>query len=279
MIRKNLTLYILSMLMILTSSGLAADWVDMGRVDFIVHLSDKDYEATKNDVKWYFDADSVTCHDDRSVTATVKRKSNILNRTEYRLVKLECGQNASDSAVKVLTQKQYDDKTGTLLYDQKYPLTDGNYSPMTTNIYGIYCDLTIMYRELGYFMNMPNENGVPYITPKSMGLTWINSTSKVGVFYYPDTVKVKKNNIDATVVFWYPKQNRIQTVKCTLDYNKKLFKPKSSEMRRINTGDLIESVSKGLIPGLGGPRFINHRLDEDDESRILAEYFKDKVNQ
>ena len=72
MIRKNLTLYILSMLMILTSSGLAADWVDMGRVDFIVHLSDKDYEATKNDVKWYFDADSVTCHDDRSVTATSK---------------------------------------------------------------------------------------------------------------------------------------------------------------------------------------------------------------
>lgn len=50
MIRKNLTLYILSMLMLLTSSGLAADWVDMGRVDFIVHLSDKDYEATKNDV-------------------------------------------------------------------------------------------------------------------------------------------------------------------------------------------------------------------------------------
>lgn len=50
-------------------------------------------------------------------------------------------------------------------------------------------------------------------------------------------------------------------------------------MRRINTGDLIESVSKGLIPGLGGPRFINHRFDEDDESRILAEYFKDKVNQ
>ena len=124
MIRKNLTLYILSMLMLLTSSGLAADWVDMGRVDFIVHLSDKDYEATKNDVKWYFDADSVTCHDDRSVTATVKRKSNILNRTEYRLVKLECGQNASDSAVKVLTQKQYDDKTGTLLYNQKYPLTE-----------------------------------------------------------------------------------------------------------------------------------------------------------
>lgn len=279
MIRKNLTLYILSMLMLLTSSGLAADWVDMGRVDFIVHLSDKDYEATKNDVKWYFDADSVTCHDDRSVTATVKKKSNILNRTEYRLVKLECGQNASDSAVKVLTQKQYDDKTGTLLYYQKYPLTDGNYSSMTTNIYGIYYDLTIMYRELGYFMNMPNENGAPYITPKSMGLTWINSTSKVGVFYYPDTVKVKKNNIDATVVFWYPKQNRIQTVKCTLDYNKKLFKPKSSEMRRINTGDLIESVSKGLIPGLGGPRFINHRFDEDDESRILADYFKDKVNQ
>lgn len=202
-----------------------------------------------------------------------------MNRTEYRLVKLECGQNASDSAVKVLTQKQYDDKTGTLLYNQKYPLTDGNYSSMATNIYGIYYDLTIMYRELGYFMNMPNENGAPYITPKSMGLTWINSTSKVGVFYYPDTVKVKKNNIDATVVFWYPKQNRIQTVKCTLDYNKKLFKPKSSEMRRINTGDLIESVSKGLIPGLGGPRFINHRFDEDDESRILADYFKDKVNQ
>ena len=51
MIRKNLTLYILSMLMLLTSSGLAADWVDMGRVDFIVHLSDKHYEATKNDLK------------------------------------------------------------------------------------------------------------------------------------------------------------------------------------------------------------------------------------
>ena len=47
MIRKNLTLYILSMLMILTSSGLAADWVDMGRVDFIVHLSDKDYEIRR----------------------------------------------------------------------------------------------------------------------------------------------------------------------------------------------------------------------------------------
>lgn len=265
-------------LMLFASNCLATDWVDMGRVDGWLSRSEKEYQEDKQKIKWYFDADSVQVNDDNSVSAIVKHENYIINQTEYKLIKLVCGRGPADSAVKVLTQNIYDNKTGALLYDLKYPLTDGNYYTLTSELYGIYCEPILMYRELGYFNNMPNENGSPYITPKSMGLTWINSTDKVGVFYYPNTVKVKKNAVDVKVVFWFPLENRIQTIQCTLDYNKKLFKPKSCEMRRISTGDITELEYKGLIPGITGPRFINSKFDHDDEMRILSEYFKGKVS-
>ena len=50
-------------------------------------------------------------------------------------------------------------------------------------------------------------------------------------------------------------------------------------MRRINTGEVVETAYRGLIPGLLGPNFINRSFDENDECRILSEFFKDKIVQ
>lgn len=199
---------------------------------------------------------------------------------EYRLERLTLFADPEKSSAKVVKVRYY--KKGTDILDSEdngggYAFADA-YDLSAR--YGKYHINNVLQREFAYFLDIPNEDGTPYLTPKDLGLTWINSTGKVGVFYYPKSVKVKKNNtINVKVAFWYPGENRVQTIDCTLDYNKQLFKPKSSEMRRINTGEVVESVYKGWLPGITSPRFINQKFSETDEARILSNYFKDKLVQ
>lgn len=267
-------LCVLSTMMVVASTAVASTWVKMNPVSFWIEAKTKPV----NDPILNFDADSISvdwANHTVDVVITIEH-SPYNGYREIRNERLTLYADSTNSKARVRRARYYD-KNGTLMLESDmggYAFADaGDLSAR----YGKYHINNELQREFGYFLNLPNEDGRPYLTPKALGLTWIKSTADVGVFYYPQTVKVKNNNVNVKVAFWYPRQNRIQTINCTLDYDKKLFKPKSCEMRRINTGEIIESVSKGLIPGLIGPRFINHRFDQDDEARILSDYFRAKI--
>ena len=62
----------------------------------------------------------------------------------------------------------------------------GGYSFADTNDlsdrYGKYHINSVLQREFAYFLDIPNQDGSPYTTPKDLGLTWIKSTGSVDVF-------------------------------------------------------------------------------------------------
>lgn len=137
----------------------------------------------------------------------------------------------------------------------------------------------IFYKEFAYHLNLPNQDGTEYVTPKALGLTWIKSTTEEGVFYKPDTVKVKAkdNKVSAEVVIWLPGMNRIEVLNGTFDYNKQTFQLKSAKFYRINTGELVDSHKQGLFGGFVGEKLHTFTFDEDDGIAIAAEFFKSEL--
>lgn len=276
MIVKSKVLGILGTLMLCANSVFAVDMVKMNPVNFFVETTTK----PSFDPILQFDVDSIVVdHANGTVNVILTIEHPPFNKDcrEYRIEQLTLRADSTNSKAKVLQTRYYNRLTNKL--ENKFDM--GAYAFADTSDlsarYGKYHINNELQREFGYFLNLPNEDGTPYLTPKAMGLTWIKSTGTVGVFYYPDSVKVKNHNVDVKVAFWYPKENRVQTIKATLDYDKQLFKPKTNELRRINTGEIIISASKGLIPGLIGPAFKNSSFNSADEARILSEYFKSKV--
>lgn len=277
MLKKKILSLVAGSLLFLANSCSATNLISMGPVSLIVPAD----TVTNDLITPKFDTDSIQV-DKAAHTVDVLifiTPSPYNHYDEYRMERLKLFKDASQSTAHVLRVRYYEHGTDKLIGDYNrggYSFADAN---DLSDRYGKYHINSVLQREFAYFLDIPNQDGSPYTTPKDLGLTWIKSTGSVGVFYYPKTVKVKKNKVNLKAAFWYPKQNRIQTVDCTLDYDKKLFKPKSCEMRRINTGEVVETVYRGLIPGLLGPNFINRSFNENDECRILSEFFKDKIVQ
>ena len=263
-------------LMTLTSTCFA-ELLSMGGVSMIVPA----HTQTNDLVVPLFDPSTIEVNKAaHTVDVAIFIYPSVYNQCdEYRLERLTLFADPAKSSARVIKVRYY--KHGTTILDSEdngggYAFADAD---DLSARYGKYHINNVLQREFAYFLDIPNEDGSPYLTPKDLGLTWINSTGKVGVFYYPKSVKIKKNSVNLKAAFWYPGKNRVKTVECTLDYNKQLLKPKFFEMRRINTGEVMEKQYKGFIPGLSGPGFDNQKFSETDEARILSSFFKDKLVQ
>lgn len=137
----------------------------------------------------------------------------------------------------------------------------------------------VIYREFSGLLNLPNLDGSPYLTPKSLGLNWIKSTSQFGVFYDPKSIKVKGDSVAVKIYVWIPSINRIELLNGKLNYTDETFTPSSIKFFRINTGDVTESYKQGLIPGIVGDKLHVFNFYEEEPIKIAAIFFKTKLVQ
>lgn len=287
---KKILLFTFLACMSIASSCFATTWTTMGPATLW------EYNSTNNEaslmkqtgMEWLYDNDSLTIDYARKRVAFREIRKNqytLPEEIKYR-DKIMCFYPESNGnlMIKVYTMEDgtYNSNTNTFRKINDYrklhegiDLCDSWEYP---NKYtGRYYYHNVLYKEFGGLFNLPNIDGSPYLTPKSLGLKWIKSTSEVGVFYYPDSVKAKGNTVTAKVAVWIPGINRIEVINGKFDYDKQVFKPSSAKFYRINTGELVESHKKGLIPGLVGEALRTFRFDDDDSVKIASDFFKTKL--
>lgn len=137
----------------------------------------------------------------------------------------------------------------------------------------------VLYKEFAPTLDLPTLHGDTALTPRSLGLNWIKSTSEFGVFYDPKSVKTKGDSVNAKIYIWIPSINRIELMNGKFNYTKKTFKPNSISFIRISDGTITDSYKQGLIPGLVGDKLHTFRFDEEEPITIASEFFKAKVMQ
>lgn len=288
---KKILLFTFLACMSIASSCLAAQWIKIGTAtEWWYEAAEEQKFLDTTGRNYYYDADDIIIDKDRKIIifteAVLDSKTSIESLTdEFKIHR----RKMDLSTVRINGNRRFDVVT----------LADGYYNPRTdkfrvTDKYrgnfmgaawdaqeykGRYYRGNVLYREFAPLLNMPNLDGNTTVTPKSLGLTWIKSTSEVGVFYYPKTVKVKGNTVSAKISVWIPSINRFEELSGKFDYDKNTFKPNNAEFYRISSGELVESHRRGLIPGLVGEALHTFRFDEDDSIKIASDFFKSKLAQ
>ncbi len=279
---KKILLFTFLACMSIASSCLAANWLRMGEAVAIDHISIQ--QAMKMKTPYYYDGESlVVNHNQQYVEATYYSPNDkgtmdgvIVHRKRFYL-----SSNPYECKSCDVFYGSYDQQSGRINYLYNFSNKPESFffpgSHVMSRDFGEYYRGYLFYKEFAYHFNLPNQDGTPYITPKSLGLKWIKSTSEVGVFYYPDSVKAKDNTVTAKISVWIPSINRIEVINGKFDYDKQVFKPSSAKFYRINTGELVDSHKKGLIPGLVGEALRTFRFDDDDSVKIASDFFKTKL--
>lgn len=289
---KKILLFTFLACMSIASSCFATTWTTMGPVTFWEYDSTDDESSLmkKTGKELFYDSDSFSIDYARKRVAFREISKNQYTPPEeikYR-DKIMCFylKPNGEIMIKVYTMADgnYNSKANTFRQVSDYRKLQEGIDLCTSWTYpnkytGRYFYHNVLYKEFAGLFNLPNIDGSPYLTPKSLGLKWIKSTSEVGVFYYPDSVKVKGNTVSAKIAVWIPGINRIEVINGKFDYEKQVLKPSSAKFYRINTGELVESHTKGLIPGWVGEALHTFRFDEDDSVKIASDFFKSKLAQ
>lgn len=267
------------------------DWTSMGPVTLWEYNEDNNEAKLMNQtgLEWFYDVNNMSIDYEKKRVAIIQLNKNPYTSTEsvvpYR-EKIICFFPLSNGKMQIkvykMSEGDYDVRTDTYRKTQDYRKLHEGIDLCTSCVYpnkytGRYYFLNVYYKEFAGLFNLPNLDGSPYLTPKSLGLTWIKSTPELGVFYYPSSVKVKGNTVSAKIAVWIPTINRIEVINGKFDYDKQIFKPNSAKFYRINTGELTDSHKKGLIPGLVGEALRTFRFDDDDSVKIASDFFKTKL--
>lgn len=125
------------------------------------------------------------------------------------------------------------------------------------------------WQDFGYFVDMPNQDGTPYVEPKRLNLTWATSTEKFGVFYDAKSVKAKSNKINANIYLWYPGANRYQKLISTLNYDTNQWEIKETVTRRLSDNTVTEHAKTTSTEKIAPLEFTSNY-----EGKVVSEYFK-----
>ena len=127
----------------------------------------------------------------------------------------------------------------------------------------------VMWKEFGYYLDLPNQDGKPYDTPKALGLTWGASSDHVGIFYDAKSLKVKGNKVKVVAYMWWPKNNRYQLTDGIFDYDIGAWRATYSETRRISSGDVVKQYEAPY-----GKEFEPKPFNSDPDIQFAADYFR-----
>ena len=293
MLKKTWLLAFLACMSI-ASSCFALNLIKMGPVTLWSYSPDSEqYHLNKTTTDYYFDADDISV--DR-YNKTVEFTVAFINskddfeqqngKMEWRRMKIDFSNFDFYTDIKVTFYRLLDGnfykKFNAVKITRNYIKQEGQPARddwKLTEAQGRYFRPNAYYNEFAYHLGLPNLDGSSYLTPKSLGLNWIKSTSEFGVFYDPKSVKAKGDSVHAKIYIWSPSVNRIELMSGKFNYSKQTFSPNSVKFIRISDGEITDSYKQGLIPGLVGDKLHTFRFDEEEPITIAADFFKSKVTQ
>lgn len=293
MLKKTWLLAFLACMSI-ASSCFALNLIKMGPVTLWSYSPDSEqYHLNKTTTDYYFDADDISV--DR-YNKTVEFTVAFINskddfeqqngKMEWRRMKIDFSNFDFYTDRKVTFYRLLDGnfykKFNAVKITRNYIKQEGQPARddwKLTEAQGRYFRPNAYYNEFAYHLGLPNLDGSSYLTPKSLGLNWIKSTSEFGVFYDPKSVKAKGDSVHAKIYIWSPSVNRIELMSGKFNYSKQTFSPNSVKFIRISDGEITDSYKQGLIPGLVGDKLHTFRFDEEEPITIAADFFKSKVTQ
>lgn len=293
MFKKTLLLAFLACISI-ASNCFALTLIKMGPVTLWQYPADSEQFHLKNTTKdYYFDADDIAVDKyNKTVeftTVFVNSKEDFEQQNgkmEWYRIKLDFSNfdfyTDRKMTTYLLLHGDFYKKFNAVKITRNYIKQDGHPAQddwKLTELQGRYFRPNAFYNEFAYHVGLPNLDGSAYLTPKSLGLNWIKSTSEFGVFYDPKSVKAKGDSVNAKIYIWSPGVNRIEIMNGKFNYTKKTFHPNSVKFIRISDGEVTESYRQGLIPGLVGDKLHTFRFDEEEPITIASEFFKSKVTQ
>lgn len=293
MLKKTWLLAFLACMSI-ASSCFALNLIKMGPVTLWSYSPDSEqYHLNKTTTDYYFDADDISV--DR-YNKTVEFTVAFINskddfeqqngKMEWRRMKIDFSNFDFYTDRKVTFYRLLDGnfykKFNAVKITRNYIKQEGQPARddwKLTEAQGRYFRPNAYYNEFAYHLGLPNLDGSSYLTPKSLGLNWIKSTSEFGVFYDPKSVKTKGDSVHAKIYIWSPSVNRIELMSGKFNYSRQTFSPNSVKFIRISDGEITDSYKQGLIPGLVGDKLHTFRFDEEEPITIAADFFKSKVTQ
>ena len=229
------------------SMGVSAEnWVKLG------YLSNVDMGPIKKDImgkNWAYDRDSMNIDkENRIIEVSIKDEEPsgkiwLGDYYEVTRIRLYFSNDPAQCYFIELYQDDYSKRNNKHLeHDKAIYREFKNFSKAKRNEY--YTPF-VFWKEFGYYLDLPNQDGTPYVTPKSLGLTWAESTSKVGLFYYPDTLRVKGSKVFVKYCIWSPTKNTYQMIDGLFDYSNSCLYAYSSATKRISSNDIKVSFEAG----------------------------------
>ena len=242
-----------------------------------------------NNEAYYLDSDSITVN--RANKTIEYSECHIHSKEEYKnkngkmiwrrqLVDFSKFNSSREITLYTLLEGDFYQKHQAIRVSANYIKRNQGLPQVTWNIDETdskYTAPTTLYKEFAYLLDMPNLDGTPYVTPKSLGLNWIKSTSEFGVFYDPKSIKSKNDSVNAKIYIWYPSINKIEVMNGKFDYTDSHFKPTSAKFIRISDGECVESYKQGLIPGIVGDKLYTYDFENQPPIKIAADFFKTKL--
>lgn len=293
MLKKTMLLAFLACMSI-ASSCFATTWVKIGTATewwYSPEEEKKFMDSTSRE--YYYDADDIIINKDLKLAIYTEAKldrgtsiESLTNEFKVRRKKIDLSHVSVNGNrrfdVVTIAEGYYDPKTDKITETHNYWKTMGNMMVAAFDAEeqkGRYYLGNVLYREFFSMLDMPNLYRNSTVTPKGLGLAWINSTSEFGVFYDPKSVKVKGDSVNAKIYVWIPKINRIQFMNGKFNYTKQTFHPTSFKFIRISDGWVLQSYQQGLIPGILGAQLHTFTFDEEEPITIASKFFKSKLAQ
>lgn len=128
----------------------------------------------------------------------------------------------------------------------------------------------VFWKEFGYYLDLPNQDGTPYLTPEEFDLTWAASNDSYGLYYFPKTLSVKGNRVYVVFAIINPHENRFQFIDGIIDYNHNVVYAYASIVKRISSGDNKYEPYKAPKGKMSSPLNIN----EYGDLQLAADYFR-----
>lgn len=281
---KRISILILVYSVFFTNIASSEEWIAMGTAYNFPNLKKQELKNF-NKYVYYYDAESLVVNrEEKSIEVTYIRKpekrANDSSPYKFHHVRINFASNPINSNFYLLSEGTYKMNTNeyTRLFEPspRHPSSDKKWYPGMTRykfpIDPINCNHDknyLFYREFSPMLNLPNLDGTKTPTPRDLGLIWIKSTSKIGVFYDPNSIKVKDRIIEVDIYILKPSENRMEILKGKYDYNKNTFFPKEDVVYRMNTMELTERYTNSFLFKL--PSFT---FNENEIISIAAEAFK-----
>lgn len=260
----------------------AENWVKLG---FLTNRPTDSMKVDSFRKNWVYDRDSLYVDKANNIIeVTIKGKDSFVIGEDYSVSRLRLHFNPDPKQCyfTVLYEDAYDNNNRHLRHANLsanvnsiapdfisytiFHCKKQDFSKVRSEFYMPY----VFWKEFGYYLDLPNQDGTPYLTPEEFDLTWATSNDSYGLYYFPKTLSVKDNRVYVVFAIINPHENRFQFIDGIIDYNHNVVYAYASIVKRISSGDNKYEPYKAPKGKMSSPLNIN----EYGDLQIAADYFR-----